>query len=123
MGVVSHSHHRLSRNGGSWKRASWAQPGGDGHTAEYARALPVCEVGTLLTHHGTEAVLNLCVTEKSSAWQCAVTGDGRRRRCAAALPRNRRGLEYPFAIGLSDCRFYGSAVGRSSRRGCFVTAY
>ena len=39
------------------------QSGGVGHTAGYARALSVCEVATLLTHNGTDAVSNLYVTE------------------------------------------------------------
>ena len=40
----------------------------------------MCEVGTLLTHNGTDAVWNHCVTELTSAWQYVVTCDGRRRR-------------------------------------------
>ena len=40
-----------------------AQPGGVGHSAGYAIALSVCEVGTLLTHNGTDALSNICVTE------------------------------------------------------------
>ena len=36
---------------------------GVGHTAGYARELPMLEVGTLLTHGETDAVSNLCVTD------------------------------------------------------------
>ena len=44
MGAITHSCHGLGRDGGSWKRA-----------------ITVCQVGTLLTRDGTDAVSNLCV--------------------------------------------------------------
>ena len=56
-----------------------AQPGGDDYIARDTRALPVCEVETLFTHHGTSVDSNLRVAEKTSAWQYGGTGDGRRR--------------------------------------------
>ena len=46
----------------------------------------MCEVGTLLTHNGMDAVSNLCVTQYTSAWQYAVTGDSRRIwKCISTL--------------------------------------
>ena len=54
MGAVGHSHHGLGMDGGP----GWAR-----QIARYVRALPVCEVGTLLTHDGTDTLSNLCVTE------------------------------------------------------------
>ena len=61
-------------------RACRAQPEGVSHTAGYARVLSVCKVGTPLIHNGMDALLNLCVTEWTLAWQYVVTGDGRRQR-------------------------------------------
>ena len=63
MGIVSHSHHGLDKDGGSWYLAYGAQPRAISLTAEYARALTVCEVGTPLSHNGTNAVTNHYVTE------------------------------------------------------------
>ena len=40
----------------------------------------MCEVETLVTHNGTDAVSNHCVIEQTLAWLRTVTGDGRRRR-------------------------------------------
>ena len=39
----------------------------------------MCEVGTVLTHDGTDVEPNLCVALWTSAWQYAGTGDGRGR--------------------------------------------
>ena len=65
VGVVCRSYHGFGRgwDGGSWQRAWGAQPGGVGYVTGDARALPVCEVGTLLTHDGTDVESNLCVAE------------------------------------------------------------
>ena len=46
----------------------------------------MCEVGTRLTHNGTDAVANLCMTEQTSTWQYTVTSDGRRRRLCSSTP-------------------------------------
>ena len=55
------------------------QPGEAGYSTEDVRALPVCKVGTLLTHDWMDVKSNLSVAELASAWQYAGTGDGRRR--------------------------------------------
>ena len=71
-------------------------------TTGYARALYVCEEGTLLTHDGTDAVSNFCVAKWTSAWQYAGTGDDRRRLWSSSTPgteKNRQCREYNFAIG------------------------
>ena len=81
MSAVSHSHHGLGwgRDGDSWRRECRAQLGGIGCVTGDARALPMREVGTLLTYDGTDVESNLSVVEKTSALQCAGNGDGRRR--------------------------------------------
>ena len=65
MSVVSHSHHGCgrSRNGGSWLSACRIQPGGVGNITGDACALPVCEVGTLLTYDWTDVELKHSVAE------------------------------------------------------------
>ena len=55
------------------------QPGGVGYVTGDARALPLCEVWTLLMHDGTDNESNLCVAEWTSVWHYAGACSGRRR--------------------------------------------
>ena len=65
MGLGSHGYRGfgMSIDGACWWRACWAHLGDAGYITGDDRTIPVCEVGTQLTHDWMDVERNLCAAE------------------------------------------------------------